>query len=87
MYKYNYYFFFSPFLFSLFLSSVNVRVKSTCLSFEKDVKINILTFILVNRIIVCGFRVIKKYSNSYEMRTRMVVVVVIMMVSVVVCWG
>lgn len=50
-------------------------------------KINILTFILVNRIIVCGFRVIKKYSNSYEMRTRMVVVVVIMMVSVVVCWG
>lgn len=66
---------------------MNVRVKSTCLSFEKDVKINILTFILVNRIIVCGFRVIKKYSNSYEMRTRMVVVVVIMMVSVVVCWG
>lgn len=87
MYKSNYYFFFHHFFFSLFLSSVNVRVKSTCLSFEKHVKINILTFILVNRIIVCGFRVIKKYSNSYEMRTRMVVVVVIMMVSVVVCWG
>lgn len=50
-------------------------------------KINILTFILVNRIIVCGFRVIKKYNNSHEIRTRMVVVVVIMMVSVVVCWG